>query len=77
MYVNGKSLLDLPIKERRPLLEKYVNVIPNRVELSELTIADTKSGESTGDDPLKLLMAKVLLYEWLVCNTNIYATIRY
>jgi hypothetical protein len=38
LYLNGKTLLDMPIKERRVLLEKNVNVIPYRVELSELTI---------------------------------------
>ncbi|KYQ88738.1 BRCT domain-containing protein [Tieghemostelium lacteum] len=37
LYLNGKSLIHLPFSERRALLEKNVNVIKNRIELSEMT----------------------------------------
>lgn len=53
--------MDLPIKERRKLLIKNVNVIPNRVEISELTITKKGQLDEDGQDPLKVLMAKVSL----------------
>lgn len=36
LYINGKSLLSLPLHERRQILEDNVTIIPNRVELTEL-----------------------------------------
>ena len=35
LYLNGRSLLNVPLRERRRLLEKHVRVIPDRMELSE------------------------------------------
>ncbi|EFA78161.1 BRCT domain-containing protein [Heterostelium album PN500] len=37
LYLNGKSLIDLPISKRREILESNVNVVQHRVELSEIT----------------------------------------
>eukprot|EP01133_Synstelium_polycarpum_P010995 gene10995-12807_t len=37
LYLNGKSLLDLTIVERRKILEENVTVVRNRVELGEIT----------------------------------------
>lgn len=36
LYLEGKSLLDVELRKRRKLLEKIVNVIPNRVMVSKV-----------------------------------------
>jgi DNA ligase 3 len=35
LFLNGRSLLDTPLKERRRLLQHHIKVVPNRMELSE------------------------------------------
>lgn len=35
MYLNGTSLVDKPLKERRKILHKVVTEIPNRIQLSQ------------------------------------------
>eukprot|EP01132_Coremiostelium_polycephalum_P009372 gene9372-11513_t len=37
LYLNGKSLIHLPITERRKILEQNVTVIKHRIELAEVT----------------------------------------
>ena len=68
LYLNGKPLLDMPIKERRILLEANVNVIPNRVELSELTIVKHKKKKGRDDSKFisSFLLSSYYLY-YLVC----------
>ncbi|EGC32964.1 hypothetical protein DICPUDRAFT_81260 [Dictyostelium purpureum] len=38
LYLDGKSLIHLPLEERREILEKNVTVVKHRVEFSEVTI---------------------------------------
>ncbi|KNC45925.1 DNA ligase [Thecamonas trahens ATCC 50062] len=37
LYLDGVPLLDKPISERRALLKQHLTVVPNRIQLSELT----------------------------------------
>ncbi|KAN0047335.1 hypothetical protein ACTA71_001717 [Dictyostelium dimigraforme] len=46
LYLNGKSLIHLPLKERREILEKNVAVVKNRVEFSEVAIVSGASEKS-------------------------------
>lgn len=55
LLLNGRSLLDAPIAERRALLEANITVVPDRIELSE------KVDVAPGDDAaLCKLMTRVL-----------------
>ncbi len=38
LYLNGKSLMNTPMKDRRKLLEENITVVPDRLELSHLRI---------------------------------------
>jgi len=40
IFLEGKSLLNVPLDSRRKILEKVVNVIPNRILLSKYVLAD-------------------------------------
>eukprot|EP00011_Vannellida_sp_DIVA3-517-6-12_P013504 CAMPEP_0114607370 /NCGR_PEP_ID=MMETSP0168-20121206/2034_1 /TAXON_ID=95228 ORGANISM="Vannella sp., Strain DIVA3 517/6/12" /NCGR_SAMPLE_ID=MMETSP0168 /ASSEMBLY_ACC=CAM_ASM_000044 /LENGTH=570 /DNA_ID=CAMNT_0001818247 /DNA_START=16 /DNA_END=1725 /DNA_ORIENTATION=- len=53
LYLNGDTLLTTPLDERREIMKKTVNVIPDRVLLSELTEMSTKA-------PLEQLMKQAI-----------------
>lgn len=53
LYLNGETLLTTPLDERREIMKKTVNVIPDRVLLSELT-------EMTTKEPLEQLMKQAI-----------------
>eukprot|EP01114_Cavostelium_apophysatum_P018682 TRINITY_DN5843_c0_g1_i1.p1 TRINITY_DN5843_c0_g1~~TRINITY_DN5843_c0_g1_i1.p1 ORF type:complete len:1034 (+),score=331.86 TRINITY_DN5843_c0_g1_i1:101-3202(+) len=53
LYLEGVSLLNTPLEERREILQKNVKIIPNRVELSEMQLI-------TDEDPLTLLMSRCI-----------------
>jgi DNA ligase-1 len=40
VYLNGKMLLDKPLKERRKILEKVVKVIPEKFQLTKMIFTD-------------------------------------
>ncbi|KAK5581379.1 hypothetical protein RB653_001411 [Dictyostelium firmibasis] len=46
LFINGKSLIHLPLKERREILEKNVSVVKNRIEFSEVTVVNGASEKS-------------------------------
>ncbi|EGG21211.1 BRCT domain-containing protein [Cavenderia fasciculata] len=47
LYLNGESLINLPMHKRREILEKNVNVVKHRIELSETTMVKGKEDKST------------------------------
>eukprot|EP01102_Stenamoeba_stenopodia_P016187 TRINITY_DN5629_c0_g1_i3.p1 TRINITY_DN5629_c0_g1~~TRINITY_DN5629_c0_g1_i3.p1 ORF type:complete len:1101 (+),score=403.70 TRINITY_DN5629_c0_g1_i3:66-3368(+) len=53
LYLDGQTLLDKPFYERRKILQKSINVVPNRVELSDCR-------EIKEEDDLAEMMGEVL-----------------
>jgi DNA ligase-3 len=53
LFLNGKSLLDVPFQKRRKLLESSVTIIPTRIELAE-------SKFMTEEEDLCYLMTKCM-----------------
>ena len=54
LYINGKSIVHKPLKERRDILEKSIRTIPGKFELSKALITkDIKEAEKFYKDALK------------------------
>lgn len=47
LYVDGRTLLDLPLEERREILKQVVRFIPNRIMLSEMRLVKGTPEERT------------------------------
>lgn len=53
LYFNGTSLLNTPLRERRELLERHFQRVPNKVHLSELKVIE-------GEEQLKDMMEEMV-----------------
>jgi len=62
MYLDGKMVIDLPLKERRKLLERIVNEVPHRFKLAtQLVTSDVKEAEKFYQQALELKQEGVMV----------------
>ena len=55
LYINGESVIELPFKERRKMLEKIVENVPKKIGLAvQLVTSDEKEAEKFYRDALKI-----------------------